>query len=438
MILESPQFEHDKILNMKFYSTKNKAHFTNFAEALRQGLAPDGGLYCPESIPSFSAEELNELLGGNRYELATEIIWRYTSDVWSKEQLYAIIKNSLNFEIPLKKISENIAILELFHGPTEAFKDVGARFMARSMSHFLNDDRLTILVATSGDTGSAVADGFWKVDGIDVVILFPKNGVSTYQENQMTTLGENISAVEVEGTFDDCQDLVKKAFQDKVLNQKIKLSSANSINIGRLLPQSLYYYFIAQQHYGNHRDLIISVPSGNFGNLTSGLYAHRSGLSFKKFIAATNANNTFPHYQKTGTYEPKRSVPTLSNAMDVGKPSNFERIMDLYDHNQLSVIQEIMSTEISDDLTIAKMRAVYSEYGYLLDPHAAVGWSAINHFQEGSQAYIVLGTAHPRKFESVVHLAVPEYTFEFPVFNRMSKKLTIKNDYSELMSILVD
>lgn len=365
--------------------------------------------------------------------MAAQILHAYTDDVWDYETVHTIVSDSLNFDIPLVQISDNRAVLELFHGPTEAFKDVGARFMARAMSHFLNDEKITILVATSGDTGSAVADGFWHVDGIDVVVLFPKGGVSPYQESQMTTLGDNIYAVEVEGTFDDCQDLVKRAFQDETLQQEKKLSSANSINIGRLLPQSLYYYFIAQQLRAPRSKTSICVPSGNFGNITSGLYAHFSGLHFGQFVAATNANTTFPEYLTSGMFRPRPSVATLSNAMDVGKPSNFVRMVELFDEQQSAMQPLLKSMGISDETTLQTMKKVYDQYDYILDPHAAVGWAAFDQLDKTSDwNHVVLGTAHPRKFERAVQLALPEIDFTFPNGDKPSHKVSLPNQYDRI------
>ena len=424
---------------MKFYSSINKSKLVDFRQALWDGLAPGGGLYCPVEIPFWKKENLDDILQASRPELATEVIHAYISDVIDKPVLHAILNEGLNFDIPLKHVNNKTSVLELFHGPTEAFKDVGARFMARMMSHFLSDQRLTILVATSGDTGSAVADGFWQVEGIDVIVLFPKGGVSPFQESQMTTLGHNITAVEVEGTFDDCQDLVKRAFQDQSIKDIKNLSSANSINIGRLLPQSLYYYFIAQQSQLDRDQLSVCVPSGNFGNITSGLYANMSGLNFGQFVAATNSNNTFPEYISTGKYLPKPSVPTLSNAMDVGKPSNFERIMELFDGNHDRIKTAIKSVDISDTQTIQTMKKVYINHNYLLDPHAAVGWTATECLPQNGDEFhhVILGTAHPRKFEQAVHLALPEISFNYPDKERIANKIQIENNYSLLKSIIL-
>jgi threonine synthase len=424
---------------MKFYNSRNKNHVVDFRQALTEGLAPGGGLYCPVDIHQMDSKAIYELLQADRHELATEIIHRFTADVMSREKLFEIIQSSINFEIPLRTLSDDYHVLELFHGPTEAFKDVGARFMSRCMSHFLGDDRLTILVATSGDTGSAVADGFWNVEGIDVIVLFPKDGVSPYQQSQMCTLGNNITAIEVTGTFDDCQDLVKQAFQDKQLAAAKNLSSANSINIGRLLPQMLYYFFMAQQMDGNRLDEVsVCVPSGNFGNITSGLYAHKMGLHFGQFIAATNSNTTFPEYVTSGSFVPRPSVATLSNAMDVGKPSNFERILELFNHDHALIKNAIKSIGISDETTIEAMRDVYDKYAYLMDPHAAVGYAATKQIESDQDFHhVILGTAHPRKFEAAVHRALPDVTLEFPKNERENVKLSMDNHYERFKEIVI-
>ncbi len=424
---------------MQYYNSRNRDHAVDFRQALWEGLAPEGGLYCPQYIPKWSNWELNEILTMNRHDLATEILYQFVKPVLTKEELFRILESTISFDIPVHQVTSNTSILELFHGPTEAFKDVGARFMARSLSHFLGDEKLTILVATSGDTGSAVAHGFWNVEGIDVIVLFPKGRVSPYQESQMTTLGNNITAVEVEGTFDDCQDLVKRAFQDESIRKEKTLSSANSINIGRLLPQMLYYYFLAQQIDTANRDQYsICVPSGNFGNITSGLYAHLSGLDFGQFIAATNSNTTFPEYLKSGTFSPRASVATLSNAMDVGKPSNFERMFELFGGSHHAMQLAIKSIGVTDEETIETIRNVFHDYNYLLDPHAAVGWKAIEKLN-GNDGYkhVVLGTAHPRKFEYAVHQALPNVTLEFPINEREKKKIGLANDYGDFKNLVL-
>ncbi len=420
---------------MQFYNSRDKNHVVNFKEALMEGLAPGGGLYCPAYIPEWTDSEIEDLLNEDRCTLATEVLHAYTSENWSKQTLSQIVKDAINFKIPLEQISPTVSILELFHGPTEAFKDVGARFMARAMSHFIDDKKLTILVATSGDTGSAVAHGFWNVEGINVIVLFPKNGVSAYQESQMTTLGGNIQAVEVEGTFDDCQDMVKRAFQDKSITSHKNLSSANSINIGRLLPQTLYYYFLAQQLILQRNETIVCVPSGNFGNITSGLYAHHSGLKFKRFIAATNVNKTFPEYLATGHYRPRKSVRTLSNAMDVGKPSNFERLLELYNDDIDQMRHAINSVSISDVETTQTIKDTHERWGYLLDPHAAVGIKAAQQLAP-KNSFVVLGTANARKFEKAVHQALPSYKFEYPENDRKAHKETIST-YDELLQLII-
>ena len=425
---------------MEYYNSKDRNYTVDFQHALMQGLAPGGGLFCPAHIPDFQTDHLNDILKSDRITLATEILFPFVQPALSREDLHQILTSSINFDIPLKPITNQVSILELFHGPTEAFKDVGARFMARCMAHFLGDQKLTILVATSGDTGSAVADGFWRVDGIDVIVLFPKDGVSPYQEGQMTTLGHNITAVEIEGTFDDCQDLVKRAFQDNDITGGKKLSSANSINIGRLLPQMLYYFFAAQQVASKDRSTYsICVPSGNFGNITSGLYGHRAGLQFGQFIAATNANTTFPEYLSTGLFEPRPSVKTLSNAMDVGKPSNFVRIAELFEQDQTAMSQLIKSIGISDQQTVETIRDVHAAHDYLLDPHAAVGWRAMEELDpQDKYHHIILGTAHPRKFEAAVHQALPEVELTFPRQTREKQKSQLPNNYDQFKEFVIN
>ena len=425
---------------MKYYNSRNKNDVVDFKHALMQGLAPGGGLYCPAEIPKYESVQMSEWLQAERHELATEILLPYVSPTISRSALFEIIKSSINFDIPLKSVTKRMSVLELFHGPTEAFKDVGARFMARTMARFLGDQKLTILVATSGDTGSAVAHGFWNVEGIEVVVLFPKDGVSPYQESQMTTLGNNITAVEVSGTFDDCQDLVKRAFQDDDISHHKTLSSANSINIGRLLPQMLYYFFMAQQLDATTRSAIsVCVPSGNFGNITSGLYAHFSGLNFGQFIAATNANTTFPNYLRTGIFEPRQSVATLSNAMDVGKPSNFIRIAELFENDHERLCRIIKSTSVTDRETVETIQQVHEDNKYLLDPHAAVGWYATREIDPHEAFHhVVLGTAHPRKFEFAVNEALPQVKLEFPEQNRNKEKLEMPNNYDIFKELVIN
>ncbi len=393
---------------MKLYSTNNKDLSVSFKEAVMKGISDDGGLFMPSAFPKLPADFFKETGRLTFRELAFEISSALLQDEIPGESLRNIIDASMTFDAPLAPLDEQTGVLELFHGPTLAFKDFGARFMANMMAYVNREAKknITILVATSGDTGSAVANGFYNVDGIKVVLLYPSNKVSKIQEQQLTTLGGNIKALEVEGTFDDCQRLVKKAFLDKSLSDKMPLSSANSINIGRLLPQSFYYFRAFAQVKDKSLPLIISVPSGNFGNLTAGLFAKEMGLPVARFIAATNINDVFPKYIETGIFEAKPSVKTISNAMDVGNPSNFARIQALYDYDVQTARQNIYSKSFSDEQTKSAVREVYDKYGYTIDPHGAVGYLALKNYlrDTGIKKYsgIVLETAHPGKFADIV------------------------------------
>jgi threonine synthase len=332
---------------MKFYSTADNNLKVSFERAVIEGLAPSRGLYFPESIHQHSKSFLNDLSKMTLPEIGYEVMKPYTEGDIDNSSLASIVEETLNFPIPLKEIDDHLFTLELFHGPTMAFKDVGARFMSRCLSHF-NKEKVKILVATSGDTGGAVANGFYKVEGVEVIILYPGNKISDIQEQQLTTLGENITALEVNGTFDDCQNLVKEAFLDNELKSKMNLSSANSINIARWMPQSIYYYWIKAQLGTTNRPLSISVPSGNFGNISAGVLAQKSGLEIDQFIAATNANDIVPQYIKTGIYDPKPSVSTIANAMDVGDPSNHLRMLELFDHDHEKFINNINGYSLCD------------------------------------------------------------------------------------------
>lgn len=396
---------------MKLYSTNKKSPKVSFKEAILKGLADDGGLYMPEKIPKLSEDFFKNL---NPLTPITEIGFQVSKAFFENEipdnDLQKIVEDAINFDAPLIETKIDlpgknypIYCLELFHGPTLAFKDFGARFMARLMSYFRKNQEITILVATSGDTGSAVASGFLQVPGFRVILLYPSQKVSQIQEQQLTTMGHNITALEIEGTFDDCQQLVKRAFVDHDL-QKLNLSSANSINIARLIPQSFYYFYAYAQLPEHQIAPIFSVPSGNFGNLTAGLIANKMGLPVSKFIAAVNANNIFPHYLESGNFEPKPSVKTISNAMDVGNPSNFARIMELYEHNLTKMREEIWSKSFNDDETKAAIKEIYTKYGYLMDPHGAVAYLGIRDYMKESlpAPAIFLETAHPSKFLDVV------------------------------------
>ncbi len=393
---------------MKYHSTNNPQNIVNLRHAVLKGLAEDGGLFMPEYIPKLDKEFFENIPGYKISHVAFEVLKHFTSDEVAEQELTEIVKDAFNFEAPVKVLDEKYSVLELFHGPTLAFKDFGARFMARLMSYFIRGEKkeLNILVATSGDTGSAVANGFYKTPGINVFILYPKGKVSDIQEKQLTTLGENITALEVNGTFDDCQAMVKAAFVDKQLNDKLVLSSANSINIARLLPQSIYYFNAFRQVISSGKEIVICVPSGNLGNLTAGLFAAEMGLPVKKFVAATNANSVFSEYVNSGLFTPRPSVRTLSNAMDVGNPSNLARINELY-KNDINIIRKVIfSNSHSDDDTKIGIKEFYDKYSYIIDPHGAIGYLAMkDYFRESkskNELGIILETAHPAKFKDEV------------------------------------
>ena len=395
---------------MKYFSLNHNAKDVGFLEAVQRGLAPDRGLYFPETIPTLESDFIKNLDQYLDHEIAFQVIQPFVGNDIPKADLKKIVKDTLNFDFPIVNITENIATLELFQGPTLAFKDVGARFMARCLSYanqFEKEKKITVLVATSGDTGGAVADGFYKVKGVDVVILYPKGKVSEIQERQLTTLGENITALEVEGTFDDCQEMVKSAFIDPELIQKVNLTSANSINIARWLAQ-MFYYFIAFKHRPNpEKKLIVSVPSGNFGNLCAGLIAKQMGLPIAHFIASTNVNNTVPEYLDSGEYTPKESIQTLSNAMDVGNPSNFIRIQKLVNNDFFKLKKILSGFSYTDKQTEKAIKEIHEFNGYIADPHGAVGFLGLKAFiesQEEPSSFqgLFLETAHPIKFAAVV------------------------------------
>jgi len=394
---------------MKFYSTNNPNFQVDLRKAVLQSLAPDKGLYMPTHIDRFSSQWIEDTLPNlDLVEIAFEVSSKLFGPTIPAGELRSLIEKSINFEAPKERLAENLYSLELWHGPSMAFKDFGARFMAALMGYFLqNDDqKTTILVATSGDTGGAVAAGFYGHPFIDVVILYPSGKVSDIQEKQLTTLGQNIRAYEVAGSFDDCQDLVKKAFLDTDLCRKFQLSSANSINIARLIPQS-FYYFDSAKEFVRHKDrsLVYSVPSGNFGNLTAGLIAKKMGLPIDLFLATTNANDTVPHFLSTGSFVPKVSVQTISNAMDVGNPSNFVRMMELYGHDVHAMRSDLRGYAYTDTENEEAIRRVFDVFGYVTDPHGALAaWSLIQYQLENPQAIgVFLETAHPAKFLDVMN-----------------------------------
>ncbi|MCK4297748.1 MAG: threonine synthase [Candidatus Marinimicrobia bacterium] len=421
---------------MKFYSTKNKRNRVPLHEAVLRGMPSDKGLYMPEIIPKFPEDFFKSLSSLNFQEISFEAAKKFFSDDIPYGVLENIIHDAINFDAPLVNLTDKIKILELFHGPTLAFKDFGARFMSRLMSYLIKDydKSLNIIVATSGDTGSAVANGFYNVPGINVVILYPSGKISEIQEKQITTLGGNITALEVDGNFDDCQRLSKQALADEDLSEKMLLTSANSINISRLIPQSFYYFYAyAQLKNAYGKKVVISVPSGNFGNLVGGLIAKKMGLPVHKFIIATNMNNVVPEYLGTCVYTPRASVQTISSAMDVGDPSNFARMLDMYDNSCRKMREDLCGNSFNDDQTRAAIKSVYERYGYILDPHGAVGYLGLfNMMNEhpGIDIGIFLETAHPAKFIGVVE---PEINIKVTVPDRLSECFT-RRKISESMS----
>lgn len=389
---------------MEFISTKNSHKKVSFQHAVFHSLPSDNGLYMPVSFPKLSSDFFKKITTLSFPEISFEVAHALLGDSIEKSALKNIIDEAINFPAPTKEIEKNTFVLELFHGPSMAFKDFGARFMSRVMSYFLRDDHkeLEILVATSGDTGGAVALGFYDVPGIKVTILFPKGKVSSIQEKQLTTLGKNIRALEVDGTFDDCQKLVKTAFLDKDIASVKNLSSANSINIARLIPQMFYYFnaYAEIRRQGNDNPVIFSVPSGNFGNLTAGLFAKKMGLPVAHFVAATNSNDEVPQYLRTGIFHPKPSVHTLSNAMDVGNPSNFQRMLSLYHHDVDEMRRDIDSYSFSDTETLQAIDRVWKQDHYIMCPHTATAYLGLKSYLKDHQDLtgVFLSSAHPCKF----------------------------------------
>ena len=376
-------------------------------EAVVKGLAGDRGLYMPETIKTLPQSFFDNIDKLSFQEIAFTVAQAFFGEDVNEEDLRKIVYDTLSFDCPVARVTENIYSLELFHGPTLAFKDVGARFMARLLQYFIRqegNEEVNVLVATSGDTGSAVANGFLGVDGIHVYVLYPKGKVSKIQECQFTTLGKNITAVEVDGVFDDCQALVKNAFMDEELNNHMKLTSANSINVARFLPQAFYYFnaYARMKALGKADEMVVCVPSGNFGNITAALFGHRMGLPIKRFIAANNANDIFYNYLQTGKYEPKASRQTIANAMDVGDPSNFARIYDLYKGDHSAVTSIISGATYSDDMIRETMRQCYADNGYILDPHGACGYRALSEQLKAGETGVFCETAHPAKFKDTV------------------------------------
>lgn len=403
-----------------YYSTNRKAPQATLEKAIVKGLAEDRGLYMPERINQLPKEFFDDIASLTFQDVAYNVASAFFGEDIDLDALYDIVRSTLSFDCPLVRVTDDIYSLELFHGPTLAFKDVGARFMARMLGYFRSEQQINVLVATSGDTGSAVANGFLGVPGIHVYVLYPKGKVSPIQECQFTTLGGNITAVEVEGVFDDCQRLVKSAFMDEELNRRMHLTSANSINVARFLPQAFYYFWAYAQAVRmglDGRRIVVSVPSGNFGNLCSALFGVRMGLPVRRFIAANNANDVFYNYLQTGCYEPRPSVQTIANAMDVGDPSNFARILELYGRDHDAICQHISGASYSDAQIAETMRQCLSESGYILDPHGACGYRALQEQLQPNEIGIFLETAHPAKFKELVDKVLG---IEIPVPDRLA------------------
>lgn len=424
---------------MRYYSTNNRSKYVSLHDAVVNGLAEDRGLYMPEKINRLPEEFFKNIDKMSFQEISFEVAKAFFSDDVDEKSLKDIVYDTLSFDCPVKKVCDDIWTLELFHGPTLAFKDVGARFMARLLEYFIRQEAhqiVNVLVATSGDTGSAVANGFLGVDGIHVYVLYPKGKVSKIQECQFTTLGRNITAIEIDGVFDDCQSLVKSAFMDKDLNKHMKLTSANSINVARFLPQAFYYFnaYARMKANGLAENLVMCVPSGNFGNITAGLFAREMGLPIRRFIAANNANNIFYNYLKTGVYEPKPSVQTIANAMDVGDPSNFARIYDLYNGSHDKISSIISGATYTDDEIKAAVKQCYKDNGYILDPHGACGYQALKDNLKKGETGVFCETAHPAKFKDTIEniinteIEIPQRLSNFMKGKKQTVELSNKFD----------
>ena len=431
---------------MKYYSTNRKAPLATLEEAVKRGLAPDRGLYMPERIVRLPEEFFRDMGEMDFHEIAFAAASAFFGEDIPSGDLKDIVCDTLNFDTPVVNIHDNIWALELYHGPTLAFKDVGGRFMARMLSYFVRqektDRKTTVIVATSGDTGSAVANGFLGVEGIDVIVLYPSGKVSEIQEKQFTTLGQNITALEVDGSFDDCQRLVKSAFMDEDLGRTMTLTSANSINVARFLPQAFYYFnaYAQLKRAGHDSNIVFCVPSGNFGNITAGLFAWRMGLPVRRFIAANNRNDVFLEYLKTGKYTPRASVRTIANAMDVGDPSNFARILDLYGNSATLIRQDIAGCRYTDEEIGRTISSLYDKYGYLADPHGACGYQGLTDLLSDGETGIFLETAHPAKFKDTVEkiigkpVEIPERLKDFMKKEKKSIKMTNRfEDFKEYL-----
>jgi len=426
---------------MNYYSLHHKSPKSTFKNAVVQGLAKDRGIYFPETITPLSKDFISNISKYSNHEIAFEVIKQFVGDEIPTEKLKEIIAETVCFDFPLVTIDDNIASLELFHGPTMAFKDVGAKFMAKCLEYFNtgNTEEITVLVATSGDTGGAVANGFLGAKGVNVVILYPSGKVSDVQEKQLTTLGKNITALEVDGVFDDCQEMVKTAFLDEEITKT--LTSANSINVARWLPQMFYFFFAYKELHNKHKELVFSVPSGNFGNICAGIMAQKLGLPIKHFVASTNVNDTVPKYLINGIYNPKPSKATISNAMDVGNPSNFIRIKELFNNDLETLKSAFSSYSFTDDETRTTMKEIYTNSGYVADPHGAVGYLGLKKYELSENEFgVFLETAHPVKFLDVVEETLPVKVAVPAQIQKVinNKKVALKaSSYEDLKEFLI-
>ena len=433
---------------MKYYSTNKQSQSVSLQEAVVKGLASDRGLFMPEAIKALPSSFYDHIEDLSFQEIAYRVADAFFGEDIPADTLKDIVYDTLNFDVPLVKVEENIYSLELFHGPTLAFKDVGGRFMARLLSYFIRKEGqkdVNVLVATSGDTGSAVANGFLGVEGIHVYVLYPKGKVSEIQEKQFTTLGQNITALEVDGTFDDCQALVKSAFMDKELNDHLLLTSANSINVARFLPQAFYYFYayaqLKKMGQADNKKVVVCVPSGNFGNITAGLFGKQMGLPVYRFIAANNKNDIFYQYLQTGKYNPRPSVATIANAMDVGDPSNFARVLDLYKESHEAICRDISGTTYTDEQIRETVKTTYQQTGYLLDPHGACGFRALKEGLNEGEIGIFLETAHPAKFLETVEdiiahkVTIPAKLQEFMKGEKQS--LPLSKEFADFKAYLL-
>ncbi len=433
---------------MKYYSTNKQSQSVSLQEAVVKGLASDRGLFMPEAIKALPSSFYDHIEDLSFQEIAYRVADAFFGEDIPADTLKDIVYDTLNFDVPLVKVEENIYSLELFHGPTLAFKDVGGRFMARLLSYFIRKEGqkdVNVLVATSGDTGSAVANGFLGVEGIHVYVLYPKGKVSEIQEKQFTTLGQNITALEVDGTFDDCQALVKSAFMDKELNDHLLLTSANSINVARFLPQAFYYFYayaqLKKMGQADNKKVVVCVPSGNFGNITAGLFGKQMGLPVSRFIAANNKNDIFYQYLQTGKYNPRPSVATIANAMDVGDPSNFARVLDLYKESHEAICRDISGTTYTDEQIRETVKTTYKQTGYLLDPHGACGFRALKEGLKEGETGVFLETAHPAKFLETVEgiiadkVTIPAKLQEFMKGEKQS--LPLSKEFADFKAYLL-